>query len=106
MLLIHVFFNSSNDKFSLVAGDKKTILIFNKIDAFTYIQKDEDDLTPVTRENLSLDELKKTWMSNINETPLFISAQEKENIVDFKKAVYDAVKEIHVIRFPYNNLFY
>ena len=88
------------------AGDKKTILIFNKIDAFTYIQKDEDDLTPVTRENLSLDELKKTWMSNINETPLFISAQEKENIVDFKKAVYDAVKEIHVIRFPYNNLFY
>jgi GTP-binding protein HflX len=88
------------------AGDKKTILVFNKIDAFTYVKKDEDDLTPVTRENLSLDELKKTWMSNLNETPLFISAQEKENLVDFKKTVYDAVKEIHVIRFPYNNLFY
>ncbi len=88
------------------AGDKKTILVFNKIDAFTYIKKDEDDLTPITKENLSLDELKKTWMSNLNETPLFISAQEKENIVDFKKTVYDAVKEIHVIRFPYNNLFY
>ena len=88
------------------AGDKKTILIFNKIDAFTYVKKDEDDLTPVTRENLSLDELKKTWMSHLNETPLFISAKEKENIIAFKKAVYDAVKEIHVIRFPYNNLFY
>ena len=88
------------------AGDKKTILVFNKIDAFTYVKKDEDDLTPVTRENLSLDELKKTWMSNINENPLFISAQEKENLVDFKKTVYDAVKEIQVIRFPYNNLFY
>ncbi len=88
------------------AGDKKTILVFNKIDAFHYIKKDEDDLTPVTRENLSLDELRKTWMSNINETPLFISAQNKENIVEFKKAVYDVVKEVHVIRFPYNNLFY
>ena len=88
------------------AGDKKTILVFNKIDAFTYVKKDEDDLTPVTRENVSLDELKKTWMSNLNETPLFISAQEKENLVDFKKTVYDAVKDIHVIRFPYNNLFY
>ena len=88
------------------AGDKKTILIFNKIDAFTYVKKDEDDLTPITRENLSLDELKKTWMSNLNETPLFISAQKKENIVELKKTIYDAVKAIHVVRFPYNNLFY
>ena len=88
------------------AADKKVILIFNKIDAFKYVKKDEDDLTPVTRENLSLEELKKTWMSNLNETPLFISAQEKENIVDFKQTVYDIVKEIHIKRFPYNNLFY
>ncbi len=88
------------------AGDKKTILIFNKIDAFTYVKKDDDDLTPVTRENLSLEELKKTWMSGLNETPIFISAQEKENIVDFKKMVYDVVKAVHVVRFPYNNLFY
>ncbi len=88
------------------AGDKKTVLIFNKIDAFTYVKKDEDDLTPITRENLSLDELKKTWMSNLNETPLFISAQQKENIVELKKTIYDAVKAIHVVRFPYNNLFY
>lgn len=88
------------------AGDKRTILIFNKIDAFKYIKKDEDDLTPVTRENLSLDELKKTWMNAVHETPLFISAQEKDNIVEFKKVVYDTVKEIHIKRFPYNNLFY
>jgi GTP-binding protein HflX len=88
------------------AGDKKTILIFNKIDAFTYVKKDEDDLTPITRENLSLDELKKTWMSSLNETPLFISAQQKENIVELKKTIYDAVKAIHIVRFPYNNLFY
>ena len=88
------------------AGDKRTILVFNKIDAFKYVKKDEDDLTPMTRENLSLEELKKTWMSNLNETPLFISAQKKENIVDFKKTVYDVVKEIHIKRFPYNNLFY
>lgn len=88
------------------AGDKKTILVFNKIDAFKYVKKDEDDLTPMTRENLSLEELKKTWMSNLNETPLFISAQKKENIADFKKTVYDVVKEIHIKRFPYNNLFY
>jgi GTP-binding protein HflX len=60
----------------------------------------------MTRENLSLEELKKTWMSNLNETPLFISAQKKENIADFKKTVYEVVKEIHIKRFPYNNLFY
>lgn len=88
------------------AGDKKTIIVFNKIDAFTYIKKDEDDLTPMSRENLSLEELKKTWMSNLNQTCVYISAQQKDNIEDFKKIVYDAVKEIHVVRFPYNNLLY
>jgi GTP-binding protein HflX len=88
------------------AGDKKTIIVFNKIDAFKYIKKDEDDLTPMTKENLSLEELKKTWMSNLNQTCIYISAQQKENIEDFKKIVYDTVKEVHVVRFPYNNLFY
>jgi GTP-binding protein HflX len=88
------------------AGDKETILVFNKIDAFKYVKKDEDDLTPVTRENLSLEELKKTWMSNLDQTCVYISAKNKENIADFKKLVYDTVKKIHVIRFPYNNLFY
>ena len=88
------------------AADKKVILIFNKIDAFKYVKKDEDDLTPATRENLSLEELKKSWMSNLDEIPLFISAQEKDNIIDFKQTVYDVVKEIHIKRFPYNSLFY
>ncbi len=88
------------------ASDKKVIVVFNKIDAFSYIKKDDDDLTPVLKENLSLNELKKTWMSGLNETPIFISAIEKENVVEFKKTVYDVVKQIHVIRFPYNNLFY
>jgi len=88
------------------AGDKKVILVFNKIDAFKYIKKDEDDLTPITRENLSLEELKKSWMNTLNTNCIFISAQKKQNIEDFKKLVYDTVKEIHVIRFPYNNLLY
>ncbi len=88
------------------AGDKETILVFNKIDAFNYVKKDEDDLTPVTRENLSLDELKKTWMTNLDQTCVYISAKNKDNITDFKKLVYDTVKKVHVIRFPYNNLFY
>lgn len=88
------------------AGDKETILIFNKIDAFKYIKKDEDDLTPMTRENLSLDELKKTWMSTLDQTSLFISAKQKDNIEEFRKTIYEVVKKIHIKRFPYNNLFY
>lgn len=89
------------------AGDKKTIVVFNKIDAFKYVKKDEDDLTPMTKENMSLEELKRTWMSNLHhEDCVYISAQNKENIEDFKKLLYETVKEIHVKRFPYNNLFY
>lgn len=88
------------------AGDKPTILVFNKIDAFTFVKKDEDDLTPTTRENISLDDLKNTWMKDLNEKCLFISAQQKINIEDLKKTIYDTVKAIHIKRFPYNNLFY
>ena len=88
------------------AGDKETILVFNKIDAFKYVKKDEDDLTPMTRENLSLEELKKTWMKDLHQEAVFISAQKKRNIEEFKKTVYEVVKKIHVKRFPYNNLFY
>ena len=88
------------------AGDKETILVFNKIDAFKYIKKDEDDLTPMTRENLSLEELKKTWMKDLHQQAVFISAQKKKNIEEFRKTVYDVVKKIHVKRFPYNNLYY
>ncbi len=88
------------------AGDKPVILVFNKIDAFSYIPKDEDDLTPTTRENLSLDEIKNTWMKNLNSKCLFISAQNKENMDEFKKTVYDLVKELHIKRYPYHNLLY
>ncbi len=88
------------------AGDKETILVFNKIDAFKYVKKEEDDLTPMTRENLSLEELKKTWMKDLHQQAVFISAQKKKNIEEFKKTVYEVVKKIHVKRFPYNNLFY
>jgi len=88
------------------AGDKPTILVFNKIDAFTFVKKDEDDLTPTTRENISLEDLKNTWMKDLNENCLFISAHQKTNMDELKKAIYDTVKAIHIIRFPYNNLFY
>lgn len=88
------------------AGDKPTILVFNKIDAFTYTHKEEDDLTPTTRENLSLEEIKNTWMKSLNKPCLFISAQDKEGIDEFKKTVYDIVKALHMKRYPYNNLLY
>ena len=88
------------------AGDKPTILVFNKIDAFTFVKKDEDDLTPSTKANISLEELKNTWMKDLNEQCLFMSAQKKINIEGLKKAIYDAVKAMHIKRFPYNKLFY
>ena len=88
------------------AADKPTILVFNKIDAFTYTQKDEDDLTPSTRENLSLQDIKNTWMKNLNTTCIFISAQNKDNMDEFKKTVYELVKELHIKRYPYHNLLY
>lgn len=88
------------------AGDKPTILVFNKIDAFSYTRKDDDDLTPTTRENLSLDDIKRTWMKNLNAQVLFVSAHTKENIDELKHVLYEKVKEMHVKRYPYNNLLY
>lgn len=85
---------------------KPTILVFNKVDAFSYIPKEEDDLTPKTRENISLEELKNTWMSKLNENCIFISAHKKTNIEEFKSLLYQKVKEIHITRFPYNDFIY
>jgi len=83
--------------------DKPLIIVFNKIDAFTYIAKDEDDLTPVLKENYSLPDLKKSWMaSDKNHRTVFISARSKENIEEFRKILYEEVKEIHIKRYPYN----
>lgn len=86
--------------------EKPVILVFNKIDAFTYVPKEDDDLSPVRRENLSLDDLKKTWMSKMHDNCLFISAREKQNIDQLKELMYNKIKEIHVERYPYNDFLF
>ena len=86
--------------------NKPSVIVFNKIDAFSYIEKEEDDLSPKTKENVSLDELKQTWMNNLNENCVFISAREKQNIEELKSLLYKKAKEIHVQRFPYNDFLY
>lgn len=93
---------------SEICGDdvKPTILVFNKIDAFKYTPKAEDDLTPRTRENISLDEFKATWMAKMNNNCVFISAKEKTNIDELKKMLYQKALEIHTQRFPYNDFLY
>ena len=85
---------------------KPTILVFNKIDAFTHVVKGDDDLTPKRRENYSLEELKQTWMNKLQDNCIFISAKEKENIDELKQLIYKKVKEIHITRFPYNDFLY
>jgi GTP-binding protein HflX len=88
------------------AGDKPTIYIFNKIDAFSYTEKDDDDLTPKTRDNYTLQELENSWMAKNNVPALFISATQKDNIEDFKENLYNEVKKIHSQRFPFNDYLY
>jgi len=88
------------------ANDKPTIFVFNKIDAFTYIKKDDDDLSQRTKENFSLEEWKNSWMAKHNTPSLFISAKFKENLEDFKSNLYNQVKAIHSQRFPYNDYLY
>ncbi|MBP8777465.1 MAG: GTPase HflX [Bacteroidaceae bacterium] len=87
-------------------GDKPCMIVFNKIDAYTFIEKEEDDLSPVTYENLSLPELMQTWMAKLGGECLFISAREKQNIEELKSLIYSKVKELHVQRFPYDNFLY
>lgn len=86
--------------------DKPMIMVFNKIDAFSYIPKDDDDLTPRTRENISLEELKTTWMAKMHDNCVFISAKEQINIETLKELVYAKAKEIHLTRFPYNDFLF
>ena len=88
------------------ATDKEMILVFNKIDAFSYTPKDEDDLTPRTRENISLDELKASWMARMNDNCIFISAKNKINIDELKSKLYEKAKIIHTQRFPYNDFLF
>lgn len=87
------------------AHDKPVILVFNKVDAFSYIKKDDDDLTPKEKENYSLDDLKNILVAKKQQC-IFISAKEKENIENFKSIIYDKVKELHVKRYPYNDFLY
>ncbi len=86
--------------------DKPVILVFNKVDAFTYTPKDADDLTPRTRENISLDELKQTWMSRLGDDCVFISARKGINIDELKQRIYARAKEVHLSRFPYNDFLF
>lgn len=87
--------------------EKPTILVFNKIDAYHQVEKDPEDLSPMLKENYSLEDLKKTWMSKLNNTRcVFISAQNKENIEELKDVIYHEVKEIFKVRYPYNNFLY
>ncbi len=88
------------------AGDKPVFLIFNKIDAYTYIRKEEDDLTPATKENRSLDDLKQSWIARNNTPCIFLSARERINIDKFRHDLYGMVREIHAGRYPFNNFLY
>ncbi len=87
-------------------GDKPVIILFNKIDAYTFIEKAADDLTPRTKENIPLAELMQTWMAKMDHNCLFISAREREHLEEMKEMMYAKVKELHVQRFPYNDFLY
>lgn len=87
-------------------ADKKVIVVFNKIDAYTYEEKEADDLTPITRRNYSLEDLKKMWYAKENMPCLFLSASTKENIDEFRQVLYDEVKRVHLTRYPYDKLLY
>ncbi|MDE6693291.1 MAG: GTPase HflX [Muribaculaceae bacterium] len=87
-------------------NDKPMIMVFNKIDAFTYVEKDEDDLTERSRDNIPLEELEKTWMSKLGDNCVFISAKKGINIDVLKQRIYERAKEIHMARFPYNDFLF
>jgi len=87
-------------------GDKPVIMVFNKIDAYTYVEKEEDDLSPITKENYNLDYWQQTWMQKDNMPAIFISAKERTNIPELRALLYEEVKKIHAIRYPYNQYLY
>jgi GTP-binding protein HflX len=82
------------------------IMVFNKIDKYTFVKKDEIDLTPSTKENISLEQLQKTWMSQDHHATIFVSATQKIHLAEFKKLIYDEVKTMHAKIYPYNNFLY
>ena len=90
----------------LGASDKPSMIVFNKIDAYTWVEKDADDLTPRTKENIALDELMRTWMARMGDDCFFISAAKQTNIPEFKDLLYQKVRELHVQKYPYNDFLY
>ena len=88
------------------AGGKQSMIVFNKIDAYSYVEKADDDLTPKTKENITLEELMKTWMAKMDDNCIFISAKDKSNLEDFKNMLYKKVRELHVQKYPYNDFLY
>lgn len=87
-------------------SDKPAIMVFNKIDAYSFVEKDPYDLSPPTKENLTLEELQQTWMAKANSPAIFISAKQKTNAEEFRMLLYEEVKRLHVLRYPYNNFLY
>lgn len=96
----------NNTLCDLGCSDKPQLLVFNKMDAYQWVEKDPDDLTPSTKENVSLDELKNTWMAKMGEDCIFISAREKQNIEELKKLFYARIKQLHVQKYPYNDFLF
>ena len=90
----------------LGASDKPMMIIFNKIDNYHWVEKEEDDLTPTTRENITLDDLRRTWMAKLGDSCLFISAKKRENIDEMREVLYKRVRELHVQKYPYNDFLY
>ena len=90
----------------LDCADKPSMIVFNKIDNYTFVKKDEDDLTPATKENMTLDDLKRTWMARLNDNCIFISAREKTNVDELRDRLYAKVRELHVQKYPYNDFLY
>ena len=90
----------------LDSADKPIMLVFNKIDNYHWVEKEADDLTPMTRENITLDELRRTWMAKMSDNCLFISARERENIDHFRDVLYRKIRELHVQKYPYNDFLY
>ena len=90
----------------LECADKPTMLVFNKIDNYSWTEKDPDDLTPVRKENISLDDLKKTWMAKLNDDCIFVSAKNRDNIDEFRDVLYRKVRQLHVQKYPYNDFLY
>jgi GTP-binding protein HflX len=90
----------------LGCADKPSLLLFNKIDAYTWVEKDADDLTPPSRENISLEEMMRTWMARMNDDCFFVSARQKTNLAELRQVLYKRVRELHVQKYPYNDFLF